>query len=334
MRYVKRANFSACAFILGFGLSLSACSDSTAPTPPPPTTNPAIATPPPAPPPVATPASETAVVYANAAVTGGTRTLRLDVYQSGAPCTEPRPYVLLLHGGGFQNGSRRTPQLQQQGEAVAELGFVGIAIDYRLTGDAPIPSVEFEPIRDELLSRATTTPVPNAERNVANTIASAIEDAVTAVRWIEENATERCIDASRFAIWGNSAGANIGQVMSYGLDDFFIVSPKPDVFIDYWGAVPFDGLLFQGDPPLFILHGDQDPVVDYAEALGLEAEARAQSVPYSFYTVEGAGHSFDELRIGVTTVDGRTLLELTLDFINAHLRDEAPLYEVRSVPQP
>ncbi|MEL6258402.1 MAG: alpha/beta hydrolase [Pseudomonadota bacterium] len=260
--------------------------------------------------------------------------LLLDVYQSGEPCTEPRPYVLLIHGGGFQNGSRRTPQLQQLASAVAELNFVGIAIDYRLTGDQPIPSFEFEPIRDELLSRATTNPVSDAETNVANTIASAIEDGVTAVRWIRENAAERCIDTERFAIWGNSAGANIGQVMTYGLDDFAIFESQPAVFIDYWGGVPFDGLLFPNDPPLFILHGDQDPVVDYSEALGLEAEAQMNSIPYSFYTVEGAGHSFDELRINVTRVDGLTLRELTLNFIEAHLRNRDPLYEVRTVMQP
>ncbi|MEO0818365.1 MAG: hypothetical protein AAFX86_13805, partial [Pseudomonadota bacterium] len=74
--------------------------------------------------------------------------------------------------------------------------------------------------------------------------------------------------------------------------------------------------------------------VDYSEALGLEAEAQAFSVPYAFYTVEGAGHSFDELRINVTSVDGQTLRDLTLNFIAAHLRDGDPLYEVRSVPQP
>jgi len=242
--------------------------------------------------------------------------------------------VLLIHGGGFQNGSRRTPQLQQLASAVADLNFVGIAIDYRLTGDEPIPSFEFEAIRDELLSRAITDPVSDAETNVANTIASAIEDGVTAVRWIEENADERCIDAERFAIWGNSAGANIGQVMTYGLDDFAIFESQPDVFIDYWGGVPFDGLVSLNDPPLFILHGDQDPIVDYSEALGLEAEAQTNSIPYSFYTVEGAGHSFDELRINVTRVDGKTLRELTLSFIEAHLRDGNPLYEVRTVPQP
>ncbi|MEO0818418.1 MAG: alpha/beta hydrolase, partial [Pseudomonadota bacterium] len=266
--------------------STTAAPPQSPPTPPPPTTM--------------TPENEIGVVYSEANVRNGTIPLLLDVYQSGEPCTEPRPYVLLIHGGGFQNGSRRTPQLQQLGSAVAELNFVGIAIDYRLTGDQPLPSFEFEPIRDELLSRAITNPVSDAETNVANTIASAIEDGVTAVRWIEENAVDRCIDTERFAIWGNSAGANIGQVMTYGLDDFAIFESEPDVFIDYWGGVPFDGQVFLNDPPMLILHGDQDPIVDYSEALGLEAEAQAFSVPYAFYTVEGAGHSFDELRINVT----------------------------------
>ncbi|CAN0226135.1 unnamed protein product, partial [Chrysoparadoxa australica] len=86
-----------------------------------------------------------------------------------------------------------------------------------------------------------------------------------------------------------------------------------------------------GDAPILILHGDADETVAYSEALDLEADAVAKNIRYSFYTVRGAGHGWSEVNPYDNTVDGVSVFELTLDFIEAHVRDDAPRYEVRSI---
>ena len=59
---------------------------------------------------------------------------------------------------------------------------------------------------------------------------------MTAVSWVEANEAEHCIDASRFGVIGESAGAFIGLIHAYGLDDFSLSAPTPDVLVDLWGA--------------------------------------------------------------------------------------------------
>ena len=63
------------------------------------------------------------------------------------------------------------------------------------------------------------------------------------------------------------------------------------------------------------VHGDQDQTVDYQSAVDIAAQADAVGVPYTFYTDVGGGHS-----VGVDrTVNGVTIMDLTLNFIEAIL---------------
>ena len=55
-------------------------------------------------------------------------------------------------------------------------------------------------------------------------------------------------------------------------------------------------------------------------------------ISYAFYTVSGARHSFGEIPINSLTIDGKTLLQITYDFIDAHLQAGTPVYETRTVP--
>ena len=102
--------------------------------------------------------------------------------------------------------------------------------------------------------------------------------------------------------------------------------------INYWGRFIYDGLMDAGEPPLLILHGDQDDVVNYSFAEAIKTEAASNNIPYAFYTVTGARHSFGEVPVRSLTIDGKTLLQITYDFITAHLESGTPVYETRSVP--
>jgi acetyl esterase/lipase len=265
-------------------------------------------------------------------MTNGSKSLLLDIYQSGEECTQSRPFVLLVHGGGFEDGTKQSAPWPSFASELTDQGYVAISIDYRLIGDDPVPSAEFEPIRDAILNSGVGPVISNDLQAQADAIASAIEDAATALRWIEDNDGDLCVDMSRFAIWGESAGSVIGLHITYGLDEYSIYSPKPDVMINYWGRFIYNGLMDTGEAPLLILHGDRDDVVDYSYAQAIQTEADSKSIAYSFYTVSGAGHSFGEVPVSSLTIDGKTLLQITYDFIDAHLKSGTPVYEIRTIP--
>lgn len=109
-------------------------------------------------------------------------------------------------------------------------------------------------------------------------------------------------------------------------------TPKPDVMIDYWGRFIYGGLMDAGDPPLLILHGDQNDLVSYTFAQSIRTEAASESISYSLYTVAGARLSFGEVPVSSLTLDGKSLLQITYDFIDAHLKSGTPVYETITAP--
>mgnify|MGYP000031596258 CR=1 FL=1 len=285
---------------------------------------------PPAPPPPPPPApqSQFDVVYGSGLTNGGSKALTLDLYQSGAPCTQARPFVMLIHGGGFTGGDKAIGRWPSYAEEMTDRGYVALSINYRLQGDQPLPSAEFTPIRDGILAALEAQNDPEA-LSLANTISSAFEDTVRSLRWVEENAGTHCIDPSTFALWGGSAGSYIALAVAYGMDDFSIAVTKPKVVIDEWGSLIIPNAMTDSDPPLFILHGQNDTVVPYDLALQLQQEADAVGLPYSFYTVSNGGHGFDTR---IVTVDDVPIFELEARFIDAHFSGANAEYETRTIP--
>ena len=273
------------------------------------------------------------MVYGAGEVQGGTMDLLLDVYQSGETCTTPRPFVIMIHGGGFTGGSKAGSTWQENGRRVSERGMVGLSISYRLQGDNPVVSSEYQPFLDALIAEFSPLAGPGDLDRLPAVVAAA-EDTDTAINWARTNAAELCADPDRFVIWGSSAGANTAHNVAYTVDDFGIDVPLPQAVINFWGGEMLPDPMKPGDPPIFILHGDRDATVAYSEALDKEDDAINNGVPYAFYTVLGAGHGWGNMQIDDTRVDGVTLRNLAVDFVAAHLfDDETPLYEVRSVPR-
>lgn len=272
------------------------------------------------------------VQYGTGLLNGGSKQLLMDIYQSGDPCTDPRPFIVMIHGGGFIGGSKSDLPWRINAEEMASRGFVAASIDYRLEGDDPVPSAEFTPVLQALFQTPEGM-IPSNEMRV-NAIASAFEDAANAVRYLIDEADTLCIDPDRYGIWGSSAGAFIALHTAYGLDEFSITLPKPNVVGDFWGGVFFPEILDQDDPPFIIVHGDQDPTVQYQQSVNLAARATMLNVDHSFYTVENAGHGFGATQVASLEVGGETLIDLTYNFLEAHLRaGGTPLYETFSTPR-
>src|SRR5882757_5695540 len=98
--------------------------------------------------------------------------LMVDVYR---PAGSAKAAVLLLHGGGWRRGSRQA--VAPSAKALAGHGFVVLAVQYRLLGDAPWPAQ--------------------------------IQDVNSAIRWARRNAGNLGVDASRIVVEGLSAGGHL-----------------------------------------------------------------------------------------------------------------------------
>ena len=91
--------------------------------------------------------------------------------------TKPVPAVVHIHGGGFWGGSKSA----EHAVRYAEAGFVGVSINYRLSGVAPFPA--------------------------------AVQDCKAAIRWLRANAEKYQIDADHIGVWGTSTGGHLAAIM-------------------------------------------------------------------------------------------------------------------------
>ncbi len=90
-----------------------------------------------------------------------------------------RTAIVILHGGGLRVGSREA--VHGRVRAFAELGFVAIAPEYRLLGEALWPAP--------------------------------LDDAVAAVEWTRAHAAELRIDPDRVVVQGHSAGGYLALLL-------------------------------------------------------------------------------------------------------------------------
>ncbi len=176
---------------------------------------------------------------------GGGRALRCDVYTPTEGSAHPLPCVLLLHGGGWSAGDRG--MMRDFGERLAAGGFVCVAPEYRLTGEAPWPAQ--------------------------------IEDVQAAVRWCRSRAAELGIDATKIAAMGFSAGAHLA-LLAAGM-----ASPHPGPLHSLTNPLPEgEGIRGEGDgsdpvnlPP---------PALGEGRGEGPFAAVVAVYAPVLFYTGE------------------------------------------------
>jgi len=128
---------------------------------------------------------------------------------------QPYPLVIFVHGGGFSGGDKG-----DVGPKVVPLlrsGFAVASLDYRLSGEAHFPA--------------------------------AARDVKAAVRYLRAHASGYGIDADRFALWGESAGANLAAMVGVTatqrtiMDDPSLgngaTSASVQAVVDWYGPVDF-----------------------------------------------------------------------------------------------
>jgi acetyl esterase/lipase len=117
---------------------------------------------------------------------GDSKQWRLDLAMKKDGGGKPRPAIVVIHGGGWLEGDKSSFASRQNpvpGNIVdfAELGFVAVTINYRLSKEAPYPA--------------------------------ALEDCRGAVRWLRAHAKQYNLDPGYIGAYGNSAGGHLAMLL-------------------------------------------------------------------------------------------------------------------------
>jgi acetyl esterase/lipase len=217
---------------------------------------------------------------------GGDMELKLDIYRPPAGVTPKRMATIHFHGGGFTGGNKES--LVDRVKPFAALGYVAIAAQYRLAGQAGYPAL--------------------------------VHDAKAAIRWVRANATKLGIDPARIGVAGYSAGgyhalftAGTGDRPEFeGNGGNAGVSTKVAVCLAYYPATNVPGNMLPagsdaaaqkaanattyiaaGYPPTVIFHGMKDTTIPVESSKRLVQQFQDVQVPVEFHAFEGVPHVFD-----------------------------------------
>lgn len=193
--------------------------------------------------------------------------LFLDIYEPLGDTVSKRPVIVYAYGGGFLIGTRNQPPIPYYGNFFAKLGYVFVAIDYRLGFNVTTPG--------------------SPERAVYR----AVQDLRAAERHLAQRANLYKIDTSKIILFGSSAGCFaafhstymeytqaaafatpipildpevLGGVDSSGNTDFNFKYIEPFAILNQWGALADTNWIDTDERiPVISFHGDQDNAVPY-----------------------------------------------------------------------
>lgn len=242
--------------------------------------------------------------------------LLVDVY-APANCDDThKPALILVHGGGFRQGDKGDKNMVNFAQYFAARGFVCFSINYRMQRDNPPETAAFT----------------GDDRARAAAIHAAFVDAKTAVRWVRSNATAFGIDPDRLSALGGSAGAITVLAVAFTDETRFMsdvpgqtiarenhpgVSSRINACASCWGsAALFSDAIDKNDPPVLLFHGQEDKNVNTPPSASefVSEKCRAAGVPVELHILPGFGHG-----AWAATVDGKSLVEVTWDFMQRHL---------------
>ncbi len=256
-----------------------------------------------------------------------TMDLLLDVYEPVRSDDAVMPAIVMIHGGGFNGGSKSTRWISEWAPWFAERGWVVYSIDYRVSGDHGTLPTDYPELPAELTGN---------QLNQALALYPACRDAKAAIRWVNATADEYSVSTDHIAVVGGSAGSvmavTLGATDQEDCTDEISVDEDPTLVttnldqpsdvatvIDHWGGTSILTLLelMDGvdrfdptDAPISIVHGTEDPTVLFSEAETIRAAYDETGVAYGWHPLEGFGHGPWQ-----ATIDGQPLFESAYDFI-------------------
>ena len=231
----------------------------------------------------------------------GGHPLLLDLHIPDGP--GPFPAAILVHGGGFDAGSRGT-NMSPTFQPLADAGFAWFSIDYRMAPEFRFPQAK--------------------------------EDIDTAIQWIKDNAKTYNVDVKKIVLSGESAGGylvnyavahetaatKVAAVVSiYGPSDYEKIAHQRQDYPKRFNIVSINshqakggGIWFfqvegydeaslaklkeispihavhRGMPPFLAIHGTRDDQVPYEQSTMMCDALHKVGVVCDLITVEGGGH--------------------------------------------
>lgn len=127
--------------------------------------------------------------------------------------TSNSPIILLVHGGGWRSGDKRSTNWRNASQLFYEQGFAVVNINYILSVDA-----EYEGF-------------PMKQKNIA-----------CAVAWTKENAQILNGDPSSIVLFGNSAGAHLVSLHGLNQSDELLNDCSFNSSLDVYGVIALSGM--------------------------------------------------------------------------------------------
>ena len=220
----------------------------------------------------------------------GDRKEKADLYfPMNVPEGQQAPALIVIHGGGFNDGDKRKYRELNFCTNAAKRGYLAMSINYKLRK-----------------SQGQVTWPQN------------LEDAKDAVRWLRLNADRLKIDPERIGAMGGSAGGNVAAMLTLtrpedGFDDAGSRTNTPARIvcgIDFYGAVDLmtyhDMKMFaktreeapelyrkgsptsyvrKNAPPVLMIHGTGDETVKVEQSQVLRSKLEAAGNPCPEYTI-------------------------------------------------
>ena len=257
---------------------------------------------------------------------------QMDVFVPAESFPRPLPVAVHIHGGAWVSGDRTSGLLFAvaggDGALKTELlsrGYVVVSLDYRLAPDSQWPAQ--------------------------------IHDVKCAIRHLRAKSGDYGTDG-RIVVWGSSAGGPLASLLGVtdassgleGNEGFSGVSSRVDAVAPI-GAIsdlrppaqselPFAGpeqtfaswpgpsqelidaspvtWAGSGDPPFYIVHGDQDATVLYNQATRLDT---ALGNGAELLTVVNGGHNLNDVGMGTPSHSLAQVADLIADFFDDHVLD-------------
>jgi hypothetical protein len=242
----------------------------------------------------------TDLVYGRAALPAGdSASLTLDLYQPHPDTLHSRPWIVMIHGGGFLDGDKADESYVLFCEHMARLGYVVASINYRLVrGAAGLPAA----------------------------IHAAYEDARAAARYLAVHADSFRIDPGAMIVAGASAGGITALHVGYAEPADFAAFTDTSLYanrswpegsyttlgiVNMCGGMVDTAWIEPGEPGVYSSHGTEDAIVPYTTFASrpemshfygsalVHTSARSKGI-HSVLETEVMGHCYtgtDEVRV-------------------------------------
>jgi acetyl esterase/lipase len=249
--------------------------------------------------------------------TAGGQELKLDLARPKS-LTHAAPAIVWIHGGAWRGGNKEdfTPLAVES----AKRGYVAVSISYRL-----VPKFLFP---------------------------SQVEDSKCAVRWLRANAEKYQVDPDRIGVVGGSAGAHLAMMLGTmdtgdGLEGD---GGSPEVSSRVQAVVSFAGptnlqseyppasknlvadflggpaaekadvakaaspitYVNAGDPPMLLIQGTKDPLVQHEQAIQMVEALTKAGVPGRVELMIGEGHGWPK--------EHDRVMRATFEFLDRYLK--------------